>query len=102
MLQFEMEMHRKSADLSDLAAEIPTGQPEALKLFEKRVNALEENYLNAVDRFCSSILHGQFPDKKLRPEYRGYIEDVLRKQEKKFGPGTRFRNVQKLHERWLK
>lgn len=100
MLQFEMEMHARARDLSELAAEININRPEELKLLGKRKDALVEAYLNALDRFASSILHGQFPDRKLRPDYRGYIETALRESADKFGPGTRFKNVLKLHDKW--
>lgn len=105
LLQFEMDLNGRWRDFSAIALEMqntPSLTEEQRSLLKARFDVLKESYLNAVDRLASSILNGQFPDRKLRPDYRGFIEEALRNFPDAYGPGTRLRNTARLHDRWSK
>ncbi len=104
LLQFEMEMAARRRDFDDIARELQSsGQLNAQQnaLLASRYASIKENYLNAIDRFAASILNGQFPEAKLKADYRSYIESALRDHPQAYGPGTRLRNTTRLHERWV-
>ena len=60
----------------------------------------KENYLNSVDRLAYMHLNGQFPEKELKQDYRDVIKETIRAFPSDFSPGTHFRKVLKLHDKW--
>ena len=61
-----------------------------------------ETYLNAMDRFCSCILKGDFPEIEYRKDYRHAVNKIVTHSNYKdlMGTGTRYRNILKLYEKW--
>lgn len=60
----------------------------------------KESYLNSLERLASSVLNGNFPEKEMKQDYRDYITHVVRSFPAQFQPGTSYRKVLKLYERW--
>lgn len=76
---------------------------EEYALADFRLQEAKENYLNAIDRLCASFLRDLVPEETYRTDYKQFIIDLVRNSEFKdsFGPGTPFRNIVHLYERWV-
>jgi hypothetical protein len=86
----ELDRHMKSLSPND---------PD-LKLLPFQLAAAKESYFNALDRLASMVLNGQFSQEELKQDYRDVIKETIRKYSTDFGPGTPYRKVMKLYDKW--
>lgn len=108
LLQLESEINGRRTELTDVALELQKEIEKAKKeqnqrevdALNRRLRVKTESYLNAIDRLSYCILKDFFPEKDWRSEYREYIATDLRDHPEFFGPGTRYNNILKLHDKW--
>jgi hypothetical protein len=96
LLSFEQDMSTRRHRLSDIAQKVIS---EPIK-HEASYEEAKENYLNAVERLASAILNGQFPEIEMKTSYREYITVTIREYSDKFGAGTHYPRIVKLHDKW--
>jgi hypothetical protein len=89
------------SELARKAKDDPTPPKEGeFKVAQLRFEEARESYLNAMDRLCACILRGFLPEDDCRRDYRGGINDTVQGHKDLLGPGTRYRNILKVHEKW--
>lgn len=59
-----------------------------------------ENWLNAADRLAYCIREGYLAERDWKREYRPYFQNLVKTHESKFGPGTLYRNILHLNNKW--
>lgn len=106
VLQIESEINSRKEKLNELAARIRQegnkSKPDEglILILNDQLDAVVQNYLNAVDRLAFCILNGFVPDKDWRTEYRNAIASDVKSYESKFGPSTPYRNILDLNAKW--
>lgn len=85
--------------LAELGANGPA-DPATFQAAKLQFDETKQVYLNVLDRFCSCILRGWLREEDLRVDYREYVATIIRDLEADFRPGTIYRNIVRLHERW--
>ena len=96
LLSLEQDMASRMEKFIDLAKQINTPSPPQKEVFE----AAKEIYFNSIDRFASLVLNGQFPQNELKQDYQDLIKETIRAYPDDFKPGTRYRKIIKLHDKW--
>jgi cell division protein FtsL len=103
ILSLEAEINDRKETVDDISqkiVEIGTAAQADTSSLEKRLEAAVENWLNAVDRLCFCVRKNLFPEKEWKIEYRDYIISLVRENESKFGPGSRYTNIKYINDKW--
>jgi hypothetical protein len=97
LLSLEQDMAGRGDKFHELYKKIkasPTLAPD------EECNAAKESYFNAIDRFASLVLNGQFPQSELKQDYQELIKETIRGFPADFAAGTSYRKIVKLHDKW--
>lgn len=103
-LEAEMNSRKEKADsvafkIRLLAAENRLTDDMKDILTDEHKCALE-NWFNSVDRLAYCIIKEYLDDRDWRSEYRDYIQNIVRDNEKFFGPGSRYNNIIDINNKW--
>lgn len=98
VLALETEINYRKEKVDDISHKIVVN-PNDTTLSEPLESAVE-NWINSVDRLCFCIRKGYFPEKEWSIEYRDYIINLVRSNEGKFGPGSRYVHIIYLNNKW--
>ena len=63
-------------------------------------NEAKESYFNSLDRLCFCVIRNAFSEDDLRSDYRDVLKDAINTSPEQFGPGSPYRNILKLYDRW--
>lgn len=108
LLLLEQDMSQRRDRLSTAATKLKEIEgseeyktnPKALEPFILLFNEARENYLNSLDRLCFCIIKNAFEEKDIRPDYRDVLKQAISDFKDQFGPGTSFRHILSLHNKW--
>ena len=98
LLSLEEEMANREIRFKELADQVNNNTLPVPSI--QQFNAARESYFNAIDRFASLVLNGQFPEKELKQDYQDLIKETIRKFPDDFNTGTHFRKVVRLYNKW--
>jgi hypothetical protein len=104
VLAMESEINSRGESLDEFSfkferaikdGSIPSDQ---IELYEGRVLALTDTYLNSVDRLAFCILRGYLPEKDWRGEYELLLKTLL--SDGGLPTAKNFDNIVRLHAKW--
>ncbi len=104
VLAMESEISSRAEALDQFSFQFDKGLKDGsipadqIELYEGRVLALRDNFLNSVDRLAFCILKGYLPEKDWRGEYESMLNALL--SESGLPTAKEFDNIVKLREKW--
>ena len=105
VLQIEAELQSRADKIDELNMEIrqrcldSQSTMDQIEILNDRKTALEEAYLNAVDRFAFCILKKYIDDKDWKHEYQAYFNRIVESLPAFFESDT-YDNILALRQRW--
>ena len=104
LLAIETEMNQRKRDFDSCSTKIQQAKlsdqmDEQFRALKSEFNCAKENYLNVLDRLASCVLRGYLND-ELRTDYRGILENVIKKFPDDFNEASQFRSIKKLNAKW--
>ncbi len=104
LLSMEQQIAERRKELSktgiDLAELKKSNDQEKIDSAKLRFNEAKQMYLNALDRLCFCIIKSLLSDEDMRLEYRDTIKSAMRDFSEDFTPGSPYRNISKIYEKW--
>lgn len=103
VLQIEADMNARKERVDEVTEKICSGEGTDANRTDVLQDALDsrlENWFNAVDRLAFCVLREYVPEKDWCVEYRDYISNIVIHHAKFFLPGSRYRNIIDLNNRW--
>ncbi|MCL2845714.1 MAG: hypothetical protein FWE23_09765 [Chitinivibrionia bacterium] len=107
VLSLEAEMNNRKERLDSLNHDVEIERlnadrelsPEYWNIYEKRINAAVDSWLDAVNRLCFCIKKGYLTEKEWKAEYRNLITGVVEDFEDKFGEASEYTNIIDLNRK---
>lgn len=108
----EFELNRRKERVADLRKDcedylqgknterLTDEEKSQFKRLDGRYSEALEDYFNVFDRLCYFILKNKLNEEDFRTEYRDMLSGTIKAYESRFGPGTIYRNMVKLNEKW--
>lgn len=107
VLSLESEMNLRKEKLDNINHEIQIlhikgelNDDKTKEIYENKLDATIENWLNSVDRLCFCIRRNFFTEKDWKLEYRDFIREIIQSFEYKFRADTKYSNILELNKKW--
>lgn len=98
MVVLQIENQLAEARLKLIETRIEMGMDESQ--LELGLKALQEHYLNALDRFCHCVRLGLVEETTYRKDYRTRVTDALKEHPQFFGESSPFQHIKSVNAAW--
>jgi len=104
ILALESEICNKKENMDNINAEIKAllKAGESTEIYEMKLKAATENWINSVDRLCFCIKNGYLIEKEWKSEYKDLVNNVVKIFKNKTGLVNlnNYKNINELYNKW--